>query len=168
MKSSSRQHLQKKRAFLGTITLLCLLWHIFLPSMVHIGIIPALYAMPSHCQVTEIQNAMIMSGERHAHHHQHSIHETPHQQHLQHTDQNHLSKYAQEVFALASQIMKHCPLCSSGLDAAIIIPLIAFILVLVVAWFSRIRCLCYQWTEDLHIPRIFYILPIKQAPPLSL
>jgi hypothetical protein len=61
MKSSFRQHLLKWRASLGAITLLCLLWHIFLPTMVHIGVVPALYAMPSHCQVTNIQNSLIDS-----------------------------------------------------------------------------------------------------------
>lgn len=165
MKSSFRQHLLKWRTVLGAITLLCLLWHIFLPTMVHTGIMPALYAMPSHCQVTEIQNTMMLTQE-HTHHH--SMHKMSYQQHLQHAQHSQLSEYAQEVFALASKIMKHCPLCTHGLDAAAIIPLIAFILIFLLAWFSRVRCLCYTWTEDLHIPRIFYILPIKQAPPLAL
>ena len=96
------------------------------------------------------------------------MHEMHHQQHLQPTAHDQLSDYAKEVFALASQIMKHCPLCTHGLDAVAIIPLIAFILIFVLAWFSRVRCLCYTWSEDLHIPRIFYIFPIKQAPPLAL
>ena len=94
--------------------------------------------------------------------------EMHHGQHSQPTQHDQLSDYAKEVFALASQIMKHCPLCTHGLDAVAIIPLIAFILIFVLAWFSRVRCLCYTWSEDLHIPRIFYIFPIKQAPPLAL
>ncbi|MFW2125416.1 hypothetical protein ACG94O_21215, partial [Acinetobacter ursingii] len=73
MKSSFRQHLLKWRACLGAITLLCLLWHIFLPTMVHIGVVPALYAMPSHCQVTNIQNSLIDSDSHSSHHH-HAMH----------------------------------------------------------------------------------------------
>lgn len=165
MKSSFRQHLLKWRACLGAITLLCLLWHIFLPTMVQTGVVPALYAMPSHCQVTEIQNASVMIHTHSAH--QHSMHEIHHSPQLQHSKHPELSSYAQEVFALASQIMKHCPLCSHGLDAAILMPLIALIFTLLLAWFSRVRCLCYTWTEDLHIPRISYIFPIKQAPPFA-
>ncbi|MCY6411001.1 hypothetical protein QTA56_02475 [Acinetobacter sp. VNH17] len=166
MKSSFRQHLLKWRASLGAITLLCLLWHILLPTMVHTGVVPALYAMPSHCQVTEIQNSL-MGSESHSGHHQHTMNEM-HQQHLHVAEHHPLSKYAKEVFALASQIMKHCPLCTHGLDAAVIVPLIALVLLFVLGWFSRIRCLCHVWTEDLHIPRLFYIFPIKQAPPLAL
>lgn len=166
MQSSFRQHLLKWRASLGAVTLLCLLWHIFLPTMVHIGVVPALYAMPSHCQVTDIQNSL-MASETHSIHH-HTMHHMQHEQHMQHAEHSHLSEHAQAVFALASQIMKHCPLCSHGLDAAVIIPLLAFVLIFLLAWFSRIRCLCYTWTEDLHIPRIFYTLPLKQAPPLTL
>lgn len=167
MKSSFRQHLLRWRASLGAITLLCLLWHIFLPTMVHTGIVPALYAMPTHCQVAEIKNASLIT-QTHSSHHQNSMHEMHHGQQLQPTQDDQLSDYAKEVFALASQIMKHCPLCTHGLDAVAIIPLIAFILIFVLAWFSRVRCLCYTWSEDLHIPRIFYIFPIKQAPPLAL
>ena len=166
MKSSFRQHLLKWRASLGAITLLCLLWHIFLPTMVHTGVVPALYAMPTHCQVTDIKNSLMLSESHSSHHH--AMHEMHHQQHLQWTAHDQLSDYAKEVFALASQIMKHCPLCTHGLDAVAIIPLIAFILIFVLAWFSRVRCLCYTWSEDLKIPRIFYIFPIKQAPPLAL
>ncbi|MCH7313175.1 hypothetical protein [Acinetobacter sp. ANC 3882] len=164
MKSSFRQHLLKWRASLGAVTLLCLLWHIFLPTMVHTGVVPALYAMPSHCQVTEIQNVSLMS-QTHSSHHQHDMH---HAQQLQSSKHTQLSEYAHEVYALASQIMKHCPLCSHGLDAVAIVPLLAFVLIFLLAWFSRVRCLCYSWTEDLHIARIFYIFPTKQAPPLAL
>ncbi|MFI8032887.1 hypothetical protein ACH8I4_03250 [Acinetobacter sp. ABJ_C3_5] len=167
MKSSFRQHLLKWRAYFGAVTLLCLLWHIFLPTMVHTGVVPALYAMPSHCQVTEIQNVSLMS-QTHSGHHQRSMHDMHHGPQLQHAKHAQLSEYAQQVFALASQIMKHCPLCSHGLDAAAIVPLIAFIIIFLLAWFSRVRCLCHSWTEDLHITRIFYIFPIKQAPPLAL
>lgn len=167
MKSSFRQHLLKWRASLGAVTLLCLLWHIFLPTMVHTGIVPALYAMPSHCQVTVIQNASLMT-QTHAGHHSHAMHDMHHTQQLQSSNHAHLSDHAQQVFALASQIMKHCPLCTHGLDAAVLIPLIAFIFIFLLAWFGRVRSLCYTWTEDLHIPRIFYIFPTKQAPPLTL
>lgn len=168
MKSSFRQHLLKWRACLGAITLLCLLWHIFLPTMVHIGVVPALYAMPSHCQVTNIQNSLIDSDSHSSHHH-HAMHDkTQHEQHLQHQKHNLLSDHAKEVFALASKIMKHCPLCTYGVDAAAIVPFIAIIFVFLLAWFTRVRCLCYAWTENLHIPRIYYIFPIKQAPPLAL
>lgn len=91
-----------------------------------------------------------------------------HEQHLQHIEHNQLSDHAKEVFALASKIMKHCPLCTYGVDAAAIVPFIAIIFVFLLAWFTRVRCLCYAWTENLHIPRIYYIFPIKQAPPLAL
>ena len=163
MKSSFRQHLLKWRASFGAITLLCLLWHIFLPTLVHTGVVPALYAMPTHCQVTNIQNSLMLS-EPHSNHH----HDMHHQQHLQPTGHDQLSDYAKEVFALASQIMKHCPLCTYGVDAAAIVPFIAIIFVFLLAWFTRVRFLCYVWSEDLHIPRIFYLFPIKQAPPLAL
>lgn len=168
MKSSFRQHLLQWRASLGAVAVLCLLWHIFLPTMVHTGVVPALYAMPSHCQVTEIQNTTLMAQTHSGHHpHSMSMHDTHHGAQL-HGKHAQLSEYAQQVFTLASQIMKHCPLCSHGLDAAALVPLIAFIIVFLLAWFSRVRCLCHAWTEDLHIARIFYIFPIKQAPPLSL
>ncbi len=108
-----------------------------------------------------------MASETHSIHH-HTMHHMQHEQHMQHAEHSHLSEHAQAVFALASQIMKHCPLCSHGLDAAVIIPLLAFVLIFLLAWFSRVRCLCYTWTEDLHIPRIIYTLPLKQAPPLTL
>ncbi|MCH7335011.1 hypothetical protein [Acinetobacter sp. NIPH 2699] len=168
MKPSFRQHMHKWRTLFGAIALLCLLWHILLPTMVHTGIVPALYAMPSHCQVTEIQKATLLSTQAHnSSHHQHIMQQ--HNHHLDHTQHgSQLSEYAQQVYALASQIMKHCPLCTYGLDAAAIVPLIAFIFVFLLAWFSRVRCLCHAWTEDLHIARLFYILPIKQAPPLAL
>ncbi len=78
------------------------------------------------------------------------------------------TKHAQEVFALATQIMKHCPLCTHGLDAAILIPLIALIFVLILRWFSRVRCLCHTWTIQLELPLTFSILPIKHAPPTAL
>ena len=163
MKPSFRQHLLKWRTLFGAVTLLCLLWHILLPTMVHTGIAPTLYAMPTHCQVTEIKNSMTMS---HAHmsHHQHDMH----QQHLQDSKTTQLSAHELEVFALAAQIMKHCPLCSYGLDDAAIIPLLACIFIVLLAWFGRVRCLCASWKDELYLPRIFYILPIKQAPPLAL
>ncbi|MGM1003364.1 hypothetical protein [Acinetobacter haemolyticus] len=171
MNSSFRQHLQKWRALIGAVTLLCLLWHILLPTMVHTGIVPALYAMPSHCQVTEIQKATLLSAQVHSNHHSEHHHHTmeQHKHHLEHAQHgSQLSEYAQQVYALASQIMKHCPLCTYGLDAAAIIPLLGLILIFLLAWFSRVRCLCHAWTKDLQIPRIFYIFPIKQAPPVTL
>ena len=97
MKSSFRQHLLKWSASFGAITLLCLLWHIFLPTLVHTGVVPALYAMPTHCQVTNIQNSLMLS-EPHSNDH----HDMHHQQHLQPTGHDQLSDYAKEVFALAS------------------------------------------------------------------
>ncbi|MDR2250004.1 hypothetical protein [Acinetobacter sp.] len=75
------------------------------------------------------------------------------------------TQHAQEVFALATQIMKHCPLCTHGLDTAI---LIALIFVLILRWYSRVRSLCHTWTIQLEPPRTFYILPIKHAPPSAL
>jgi hypothetical protein len=99
MKSSFRQHLLKWRASLGAITLLCLLWHIFLPTMVHTGVVPALYAMPTHCQVTEIKNASLIT-QTHSSHHQHSMHEMHHEQQLQPTQHDQLSDYAKEVLPL--------------------------------------------------------------------
>jgi len=92
--------------------------------MVHTGVVPALYAMPTHCQVTEIKNSLMLSESHSSHHH--AMHEMHHGQHSQPTQHDQLSDYAKEVFALASQIMKHCPLCTHGLDAVAIIPLIAF------------------------------------------
>lgn len=163
MQSSFRKHMLKWRASFGAITLLCLLWHIMLPTLVHTGIVPALYAMPTHCQVTEIQNT-----DSHSSHQHHMMPEMHHGQHLQHAEHDQLSDHAKEVFALASQIMKHCPLCTYGFDAAVIVPLFAFILVFILAWFSRVRCLCAAWIENLYIPRVAYIFPIKQAPPLAL
>lgn len=160
---SFRQHLLKWRTLLSAITLLCLLWHIFLPTLVQIGIVPELYTMPSHCQPVVLEHSPYQQNfnieqhhSSHAHHHMESIQNKFHTQH------------AQEVFALATQIMKHCPLCTHGLDAAILIPLIALIFILILRWFSRVRSLCHTWTIQLELPRTFYILPIKHAPPSAL
>ncbi|HCD61803.1 hypothetical protein [Acinetobacter nosocomialis] len=160
---SFRQHLLKWRTLLSAITLLCLLWHIFLPTLVQIGIVPELYTMPSHCQSVVLEHSthqqnfnMEQHHPSHGHHHMESIQNKFH------------TKHAQEVFALATQIMKHCPLCTHGLDAAILIPLIALIFVLILRWFNRVRCLCHKWTIQLELPLTFYILPIKHAPPTAL
>lgn len=165
MKSSVREPMLKWRTSLGMVTVLCLLWHILLPTMVHMGIVPALYAMPSHCQVTHLQKSLNGSTSHFSNHS--SLH---HESHLHHQEQNpdQLSDHAREVFVLAGKVMKHCPLCSYGMDAAAIVLFIAMILVIVLAWFTRIRCLCHGWTQTPFIPRIVYILPLKHAPPCSI
>ncbi|MHC3134580.1 hypothetical protein ACWPO0_01670 [Acinetobacter nosocomialis] len=160
---SFRQHLLKWRTLLSAITLLCLLWHIFLPTLVQIGIVPELYTMPSHCQPVVLEHSAYQQNFNMEQHHLSHVHH-----HMESIQNKFHTKHAQEVFALATQIMKHCPLCTHGLDAAILIPLIALIFVLILRWFSRVRCLCHTWTIQLELPVTFYILPIKHAPPTAL
>ena len=168
MTSTFRQHLHKRRTFIGMLTLLCLLWHMFLPTLVQTGIAPALYAIPSHCQPAANMALTMQDEHLHQTHAQMSLHPTAHMQLDHQHEHDQLSLHELGVYALASEIMKHCPLCSHGLDAAAILPLLALILLLIVAWFAQVRCLCYRWAEQLQIPQLFYLFPLKQAPPFAL
>ena len=208
MMPTFRQQLVKRRTLLGSVTLFCLLWHMLLPTMVHIGLVPALFVMPSHCQpdvLAEVQQGSTstpasiqpmppgmhmmmdgampdhamgqMMGHAMSHHNSHSMSPAEHM-HMSgamphahgdapETDRFH-TQHAHEVFALAAKIMKHCPLCSHGLEGGILAPLIALVFVLLACWFAVVRCLCHTWTENKYFPRFSFILPFKHAPPVTL
>lgn len=200
MMPTFRQQLVKRRTLLGAVTLFCLLWHILLPAMVHVGLVPALFVMPSHCQPT-IQTGMLMANKQdnaaaqsmsHDHamltHMQHDVMSGSMPDHMMsHMDHRHMSDHqlqphmaapaetdrfhtphAHEVFALAAKIMKHCPLCSHGLEGGILAPLIALVFVLLACWFAIVRCLCHTWTENKYVPRFSFVLPFKHGPPVAL
>lgn len=74
--------------------------------------------------------------------------------------------HAHAVFALAAAIMKHCPLCSSGLDGALLAPILAFILVLLACWFAVVRFLATIYRQAYIYFSPDFIQPLKHAPPL--
>lgn len=184
-----RQQLIQQRTLWGAVTLCCLLWHILLPSMVHIGLVPALFVMPAHCQpavvssdYTDADSSVNKVTQRHAGLSHYSTKNTLKQVQVQiqmpavldqgsgvtsghsifHT------QHAQEVFALAMQIMKHCPLCSHGLDSGVIIPLIALMFILLLQCFAVIRSLTDQWKKPVFIVQASFALPFKHGPPATL
>jgi hypothetical protein len=179
MLPSFRERLIKRRALLGVVTLLCLLWHILLPSMVNIGLIPTLYSMPTHC-LPNVMPATIHHSNTSQHSAmQHDMHSMPmmmahdasanvHQvAHTANIDKFHTA-HAHAVFELAAKIMKHCPLCSHGLEGGLLAPFIILLVALILRWFAVVRSLCHTWVIARYIPLVDYILPFKQAPPLAL
>ena len=180
MMPTFRQQLVKRRTLLGAVTLLCLLWHILLPTLVHVGVVPALFAFPSHCQPAVFSNGYFGIDANNAPEqsivsdysrtnglmqHQMPMPASTQQFMTASANDTFHTQHAHEVFTLASKIMKHCPLCSHGLDSGILIPLIVLLVILLVRWFALVRSLCYTWTKRLYIPHISFALPFKHAPP---
>lgn len=171
----------KRRALFGAVTLLCLLWHIFLPTLVNVGLVPRLYVMPTHCQPVELNTHHELG-----HHHMtmpdgHVMTMAVMPNDMSKMDmsvQAHASTvqakvlqpfqtaHAHEVFILAAEIMKHCPLCSHGLEGAVLAPLFAFVLALLVCWFAVVRCLQHLWPKLRFISPPDFVHPLKQAPPV--
>lgn len=184
MMPTFRQQPIKRRTLWGAVTLFCLLWHILLPTMVHVGLLPALFVMPAHCQPAGVSSGYSGAGPDNIEGQpvmpDHSIANDlrPHQIQLPaSTTQGSIvtsasdafhTQHAHEVFALATQIMKHCPLCSHGLDSGVLIPLIALFFILLAQWFAVIRSLGYQQLKRLFIPQISFALPFKHGPPVIL
>jgi hypothetical protein len=164
------------RSVFGAIMLCCLLWHLFLPTLVSLGVVPRLYVMPSHCQPVELShhNMHMSNG------HMMNMADMPHD--MAHMDMNSRSEqlspvqekhlqpfhaaHAHQVFTLAAEIMKHCPLCSHGLEGAVLAPLFAFVLALLVCWFAIVRCLRHIWPKLCFISLPDFFHPLKQAPPV--
>lgn len=187
-----RQQLIQQRTLWGAVTLFCLLWHILLPSIVHIGLVPALFVMPSHCQPAVVSSEYTNAGsqytgadngvkgitQRHSGLSDYSTKNALKQMQMSAaldqgsgvTSGNAIfhTQHAQEVFALAMQIMKHCPLCSHGLDSGVIIPLIALMFVLLLQCFAVIRSLADQWIKPVSLTQISFALPFKHGPPATL
>lgn len=186
MMPTLRQQLVKRRTLLGAVTLFCLLWHILLPTMVHVGLVPALFVMPIHCQPAMLAVNAQGSAAPHAVHTQHASHDHAAHDHSLHDQSSHNhaamqqsmaalaetdrfnTQHAHEVFALAAKIMKHCPLCSHGLEGGILAPILALVFILLACWFAVVRSLCHTWTITTYIPRFSFVLPPKHAPPFAL
>lgn len=160
---SSKHRVITLRALFGAITLLCLLWHILLPTMVQVGIVPQLYTMPSHCQPVNIAASSVMM-QHHIHEHHHAHHDNL----FAHTTEIELSTEAQQIYALAAEIMKHCPLCTHGLEGAVILPIILLISILLLFYFTKIRFIIQSGRIHRYLHPFHYILPVKHAPPITL
>jgi hypothetical protein len=178
MMPTLRQQLVKRRTLLGAVTLFCLLWHILLPTMVHVGLVPALFVMPTHCQPAMLAVNAQGSAAPHAQHASHDHAAPDHSSHNHTAMQQSMAapaetdrfntQHAHEVFALAAKIMKHCPLCSHGLEGGILAPILALVFILLACWFAVVRSLCHTWTITAYIPRFSFVLPLKHAPPFAL
>ncbi len=161
-----RQQLLIQRTHIGVLATLCLLFHLLLPSIVNLGLMPKLLYMPTHCpsSVEQQQQATNMMSMHHIHHmHHHPVHHTQ-----QITSLLFSGSEVQHIIDQAQQLMKHCPLCSHGLEGAVLTPLLVCLLLLILRWFVPIwRSFC-GYDEPLYLLRVDYTWPYKQGPPFTL
>lgn len=216
-----RQRLYNRRAMIGVVASLCLLFHVLLPSLVNLALVPRLLYMPTHCPSSATQNPAVHAANKqfplsasHAathtatHTDSHSVthsnitgmhhgvakqqnHQQRHfQQHLgqqhyaiHHSNNNHQnhtrssadvvsllfsSVEVKQIIDQAQQLMKHCPLCSHGLEGAVLVPLLVLLLLVILRLFAPVQRVFAGWSRQQHIQRIRYSWPYKHGPPLAL
>lgn len=215
-----RQRLYNRRTIIGVVASLCLLFHVLLPSLVNLALVPRLLYMPTHCPSSATQNAAVHAANKqfplsashaathtashfvtHANitgmHHgvakqQSHFQQHLHQQKTKHSQQHyaihhsnnhhqHHTRSSADVVSLlfssvevkqiidqAQQLMKHCPLCSHGLEGAVLVPLLVLLLLVILRLFAPVQRVFAGWSRQQHIQRIRYSWPYKHGPPLAL
>ncbi|MEY2863760.1 MAG: hypothetical protein RLY58_1467 [Pseudomonadota bacterium] len=176
------QPLSTPRAKLGLVTLICLLWHILLPTLVNVGVMPALYALPSHCQpvvqtLLKLSPATAMTPESPIMADMHDM-QSPHlmptdatatataqADHQAMIDQQ-VNAKTQAMWQLAAKIMASCPLCSHGLEGAVL-PVLAFVLAVLVLLLSPRQQVIFTVWRATFFSACPYLRPHSHGPPFT-
>lgn len=136
------------------------------------------HQQPMHAAKMRRDDGMMM--QHHHMHMQHGTHEmqsakqarNPHHGHtLSSADVSSLlfsASEVQQIVELAQQLMKHCPLCSHGLEGAVLAPMLLLLVLVLLRCFVPVLRTQAAWFQRFYASQPHYSWPYKHGPPLAL
>jgi|GEM_PF-3435493 len=172
------------KALVAWVALICLCWHLLLPLFINLGIAPVIYGLSEHCRTLLTTSDPVASTAKPAVPAMDMAMPGMDMSHMDMStmpmDMTHASSAAplstnaeslareahiHDVMTLAAKIMKHCPLCSHGLEGGLLPTLVILSLVLLLLRLVELPVLLTLYRTAI-LPVVAHIRPQAQAPPV--
>jgi len=175
------------------VALFCLCWHLLLPLLINLGIAPVIYGLSEHCRpvlmttpevnpsaqpkISDKRNAdqpvaemamndMAGMDMSHMDMHQMTMQSRVKPAAIDEMTQISARKaHIHEVMTLAAKIMKHCPLCSHGLEGGLLAALVVLSLILLLLQLIEHPALLTLYRAPTR-RLLDHLYPPAQAPPV--